>query len=302
MTDKLYQNLTNSDEGGYLVPEELATEILGMVEAKSVCQPYLRPLPMTTMNEKINYLSTKPTAAWVATEAAAKTASGVKWGQMELDLEELAVIIPFSDRWAKFANLQVAQFLKGAIAEAIVQKLDRTYLGYETDSPFTNEISVDISAGNTIAYGAGADLVEDLSDAMGVVEAEGYVPNGWACPIELKALLRNLRDDNNRPIFEPANAASPATLFGLPIRFSTNMVDSQESPSTKEIIVADWTYAYEGKNADIIFDMTSQATITLSDGVTSVNLWEKNMSAIKAYIYRAFAIYKIAAFAKVTGF
>ena len=46
-------------------------------------------------------------------------------------------------------------------------------------------------------------------------------------------------------------------------------------------------------------DITDKATITIAQ--SPVNLWEKNMSAAKFWIYRAFGIRDVNALAKVTG-
>lgn len=296
MVDLNYQNITNNDEGKYLVDEGLSTEVLQMVEAASVCEPFLNIWTMNNKVEKINYVTQEPTATWIG-EGVKKSKSKVEFGQLNMELKELAVIIPFSEEWVKFANTQTATLLRNLIVKSITKAIDQTYLGYVT-SPFEKNFTDDVT--NIVTFPTGDDLLIDLSNAMGLVEEAGYEPNGWAAPLSLKARLRNLRDDDGLPVFQPANAQSPATLFGIPIRFSTNMTDNNDSPPTKEIIVGDWSYAYKGNDTAIEFKLLDQATITI--GETLFNLAEQDMLAIRAKIWKAFNIYKVEAFAKVTGF
>jgi len=298
MADLNYQNITNDDEGKYLVDEGLSKEILGLVETKSVVEPYLNVWPMNHKVENINAITQEPSVSWLSTPSSVKGKSHIEFGQMKMELEELAVIIPFEEAWVKFANTATVTKLRDLIVKSITKAIDQTYLGYVT-SPFTVNFTDDVT--NEVVYPTGTDLLVDLSNAMGLVEAAGYEPNGWAAPLSTKATLRNLRTTTGAPIFQPANAKEPATLYGLPIRFSGNMVDNNDSPATKEIIVGDWNYAYKGNDQAIQFKILDQATITLADS-TLVNLAEKDMLAIRALIWKAFNIYKVGAFAKVTGF
>lgn len=300
MVDLNYQNTINNDEGGFLVDETLTEEILKDIASVSVCEPYLRAYPMPTRTRKINYLTQKPTAYWVGTEAAKKGKTTVKFAQLDMTLKPMAVIIPFTEEWQKFANTEVVQFLREEIRDAFAAKQDRTYLGYETDSPFDTSISGDIPASNIITLGTGDDECIDMSNAMGKVEQAGYIPNGWAAPLVLKQRLRNLRDLNGQPLFQPANAGSPDMFYGLPIRFSANMT-AVGSPASRELIVGDWSKAFKGDDAEIAFKLLTEATVTLEDG-TLLNLAEQDMLALRAVIYKAFAVYKPDAFAKVIGY
>jgi HK97 family phage major capsid protein len=293
-----YQNITNTNEGKYLLDETLSKEILQLVETKSVCEPFLTPWPMNTKVENINTITQEPTATWLSTPSAIKGKSKVEFGRMKLELEELPVIIPFEEAWVKFSNVETMTLLRNLIVKVITKTIDQTYLGYVA-SPFEKNFTDDIT--NVISYPTGDDLLVDLSNAMGKIEEAGYEPNGWAAPLSAKALLRNLRDDYGRPMFEPGNSKEPATLFGLPIRFSGNMIANNGSPATKEIIVGDWNYAYKGNDQDIQFKILDQATLTMGDG-TLINLAERDMLAIRAVVWKAFNIYKTDAFAKVTGF
>ena len=293
-----YSGITDAD-GKYVVPEPLAKEILGKIEINSGAIPFLRKWPMSSKTEDITLVDDEPEASVVSTEGGTKSTSKGTFSQITLTTKEVAVIMPFTDEWAENAQITALSFLREEGAKAIAKKLDRIYLGYEDTGTFTENISGDIPAAHTIAKGTGTDLLEDLSDALGAIEEDGFTENiAWLTHPAVKKEFRNLRDDNGLPIFQPANGAEPATLFGYPIRFSRNMIKTG-SPSDYEMVVGDWHYGIEGIRMGLRYDVTNQATVTI--GGTATNLWEKNMSAVKLWIRRAFRLRDVNAFAKVTG-
>jgi HK97 family phage major capsid protein len=298
MVDLNFQNITNNDEGAYLLDEGLSKEVLQMVTSQSAIEPLLKPYPMNNKVENIRTVTQEPTATWLSTAHSVKGKSVVKFGTFKLELQELPVIIPFEEAWVKFSTIETAQMLKDLIVKTIVKTVDQTYLGYVT-SPFDKNFTDDVT--NTVALGTYADYYIDLSNALGLVEAAGYEATGWAAPLTAKAVLRNVRDPNGAYMYRDPSGPEPATLFGLPIRFSGNMVDNNDSPATKEIIVGDFQKAYKGNDQAIQFKLLDQATITLSDG-SLINLAEQDMLAIRAVVWKAFNIYKVEAFAKITGF
>jgi HK97 family phage major capsid protein len=293
-----YSGITDAD-GKYVVPAPLAQVMLRNIEYKSVCIPFTRKWPMTSKTLDINMVDDEIEAAVVSTEGGLKATDKGTFKQTTLTTKEIAVIVPLTEEWEENANIATNAFLREECENAIARKLDRIYLGYEDTGTFAEDISGDIPVAHTIAYGTGTDLVEDASDALGAIEEDGFQDNiAFAAHTTLKSALRNLRDKNERPIFEPANAKEPATLFGYPIRFSRNLLKTG-SPSAHELIVGDWQYAFEGIRGGLRYDITDKATITIAG--SPVNLWEHNMKAIKMWIRRAFRLRDVNAFAKVTG-
>lgn len=298
MADLNFQNITNNDEGAYLLDEGLSKEVLQLVSTQSAVEPLLKPYPMNNKVENIRTVTQEPTATWLSTAHSVKGKSIVKFGTFKLELEELPVIIPFEEAWVKFSTVDTAKLLRDLVVKTIVRTVDQTYLGY-VDTPFEANFTEDVT--NSVALGTYDDIYIDLSSAMGLVEAAGYEPSGWVAPLTAKAILRNVRDTNGAYMYRDPSGTEPATLFGIPIRFSGNMIDNGESPATKEMFVGDWNYAYKGNDQAIQFKLLDQATITLADG-SLINLAEQDMLALRAVVWKAFNIYKTDAFAKVTGF
>lgn len=293
-----YSGITDAD-GKYVVPAPLAAEMLRNIEYKSVCIPFTRKWPMTSKTLDINMVGDEIEAGVVGTEGGAKPVSKGTFEQLTLTTKEISVIVPLTEEWEENANLAVNSFLREECEKAIARKLDRIYMGYEDTGTFAENISSDIPVAHIIAFGTGADLMIDVSDALGCIEEDGFEDNiAFAAHTTLKHRVRNLRDLNGAPLYQPANAKEPATFYSYPIRFSRNMINTG-SPAAHELIVADWSYAFEGIRGGIRYDITDQATITVNG--SPLNLWEHNMKAIKLWVRRAFRMRDVNAFAKVTG-
>jgi len=295
MTNTTIKSSLSDGAGGYLVPEPLANSIWTNITNKSAIIPFLYKMPMSSATMGLNALDDDIVMTWVGGEGQDKTVSNETYRQVMLTAYELAVIVTMTDILIEDANIEMVSHVRGEIEDALVTALEQSYLGYYTGSPFAQTISGDCPAAHTVAAGTGDDLLVDISQALQAIEEDGFTSNiGFVTHPAVKHDLRSLRDDNGQAILQPATAAEPATLYGFPIRFTRNMVQTG-SPAGYELIVADWKYLIEGVRNSIKLAKTSVGT------VGSHNLFVQNKTAIKAHIRRGFAIRDVNAIGKVTG-
>lgn len=294
-----YQNASTNADGKYLVPSPLAGELLKNIQEVSVILPRIRKWPMSSLTEDINMVDDEVAATWVASEATAKTGSKATFTRIQLIANELAVVVPFTERILDNANVDIMSVLREQVVNAFVKKLEQSYSGYDSTTPFAQNLTDDIPNDNTVAFGAGDDLLADISATLSKIEVGGYTDNiAFLTHPAVKHSLRVLRDDNGAPILQPATASEPATLFGYPIYFSRYFTKTG-SPEKYELMVGDWSYAIEGTRQEMRFAVSRDASIVI--GGTTYNLFQQNMVALKAWMYRAFVIRNTAAFAKLTG-
>jgi len=281
--------------GGYLVPAPLANTMFMNIANQSAVIPFLQPIPMTSATLRMNALDDDVVMTWVDGEGEEKTVSNESHRQITLTAYELAVIVLVTDTLIEDANIVMDSLIRQEIETALTQALEQSYLGYFAATPFAQTISGSCPAANTIAYGTYADIIADCSQALNRLEVNGFDQNiGFVGHPALKAMFRDLRDLNGQPIFQPGNAKEPGTLFGYPIRFTRNMVNTG-SPAAHELIVADWKYLFEGVRNELRLKKTDVGTVGTN------NLFTENKTAIKAWIRRGFAIRDVNAIAKVTG-
>lgn len=302
MTDYDYLNASlNDDEGGYLVPEPLAKQLLNNINEYDETLGLLKKWPMSSLTEDIPILSTASSASWTASEGSNKGNTQPAFSQLTLTAKELAAVVVVTERLLMTSNIEN---LMGVIQDDLVQAFAKskvqTYFGYADDGTFTYDLTDDVAADHTIAYGDNDDLLADISAALQAIEEDGHKgPFAFATHPAVRHQLRTLRDDNGMPMLNPATANSPETLFGHPIKYSTYF-SKVGSPAKYELFVADWSKVIEGQLAGLKMAKSRDATITLADA-TSVNLFQKNMVAVKAWLYVAFSVSDLTAISKVTG-
>lgn len=291
-----YKNTGMDEYGGYTVPTPLATSMFENIANMSAIIPFLTQIPMTSATLRMNALDDDVVWSWLATEAAEKQVSIETHRQITLTAYEIAIIVKVTEILLEDANIVFDSLIRRELETQIVAALEQSYLGYYAGTPFAQTISGSCPVAHTIAYPTGADLLVDISNALSAIEVHGFTNNiGFVTHPVVKAQLRNLRSAvEGIPLFQPANAKEPATLFGYPIRFTRNMTD-QGSPTGYELIVADWSYLFEGV----------RNTMNLKKFDTGIvgadNLLTQDMIAIRATIRRGFAIRDVNAIAKVTG-
>lgn len=301
MSDFLNATLANG-EGKYTVPAPLANQIIDNVYKSSGLLSLLKKWPMTSVTEQIPLFSTGSTAAYTSAEGAAKTNTQPAFGLVTLTAKELAAVTVITELLLATSNLSnIAGIIQDDIVQAIVAAKEKEYAGYG-GSVYASDLTTQTPAAHTIAAGTGTDIVADISNALGCIEAHivGTPRIAFITHPAVKAQLRNLRSANdNLPIFQSANGAAIETLFGYPIVFSGNFVQAG-SPAGYELFVADWNKVIEGNLQGMQIAKSNEASIVLADAST-VNLFQMNMVAIKAWIYSAFAIADVNILAKVTG-
>jgi len=287
-------SLTNA-AGGYTVPTPLATSMFENIANASAIIPFLTKIPMTSATLRMNALDDDVVWTWVDGEGGAKTTSNESHRQITLTAYEIAIIVKITEILLEDANIAYDTLIRKEIETQLLAALEQSYLGYFAGTPFAQTISGSCPVGNTIAYGTGADFIIDCSQALNRLEANGFQNNiAFATHPTVKAVFRDLRSTTGQPIFQPANGKEPATLFNYPIRFSRNFQQTG-SPAAYELIVADWSYLFEGVRNSM--NLKKFDTGVVGDD----NLLTEDKVAVRAKIRRAFAIRDVNAIAKVTG-
>ena len=102
----------------------------------------------------------------------------------------------------------------------------------------------------------------------------------------MRARLRNLRDDNGQPIYQPIAQGNPATLFGETLTFVSN----DPWVNNYELIAGDRTMAMLGIRSDFSFKIFTEGVITDDSQNVVLNLMQQDAVAMRAVGRFAFAV------------
>ena len=207
-----------------LIPEDVASDILGGVTENSFIMRMGRRLPdMATNQRRLPVLNTLPRAYFVNGDTGMKQTTRVDWSNKFLDVEELAVIVPIPEAVLDDAGYDIWGQVRPLIEQAMGLAFDQAVL-YGTNKPaaWPNGLVPEaVTRGNAVAVGTGQDLYDDVMGEDGVislVEEDGFLVTGHLGAIPMRGRLRGLRDTTGQPIFvRSMQEGAPYQLDGEPI-------------------------------------------------------------------------------------
>ncbi len=283
------------DELSGFVPVEQATEIMKDVARGSTILRLSKVSNMQSDTKKIPVMTEGAGAYWVGEGERIKTTKA-GWIYPELKAKKLAVIIPVTKEKLKDTTIDVFNELKENIAEAFYKAIDSACI-FGTNTPFAKNIMNCIeTSGNKVEIGTNATLDLDVSDAMALVEEDGYDTNGFVARVGIKNSLRKLRDANNNQLF--ADGVNGKEFYSQPIEFSRN---GAWDKTKAEIIGADWDKSLVGIRDSLEYEILKEATLeaTLDEDGKPISLAEQDLIGIKATMRLAYLPIKDEAFCAV---
>lgn len=296
-----------------LLPADVSAEIHAKMLEASAVQQLARRVSVPGSGLTIPVVSGEPTADWVA-ETAEKPVSRHTLNKLSLTPKKLAVIEPFSDEFRRDLPGLYAELVR-RLPNALANKFDaeamfgnRNQIGSLYDEGEASSTNADTQQLD------GTDTYGDVLGGVTKVATNGYDANGIVVSPAGEALIMGAVSGLGLPIFIPSaiTSGSVGQLFGRPVYRSRRLatvgtgqdLDGSGSGTTSFTalgIVGDWNEAIWGTVEGVKVSFSDQATLT--DGSGTLNLWQRNMFAVRAEIEigfvvadpKAFVIYRSAA-------
>ena len=296
----------NTNRTNITLPKEISAEIMQKAQEESAVMRLARQIALPGAGLTIPVITGDPEAAWVA-ETNVKPTSNPSLSTKNMTPYKLAVIVPFSDEFRRDLPAlydALVQRLPGALAK----KFDGTvFTGVTPGTGF------DVLTGCTAQTisGVGNSFYGALVNADVTIAAAGFDVNGYAMSPQGRGEMLGALDNDNRPIFinNVADGAIPR-LLGHPVLYSRGLYGAGHAasgtsgqtgyiPAAPDTLgfAGDWTQAYYGTVEGVKISISDQATLTI--GSEAVNLWERNMFAVRAEIEVGF-VANTSAFNKIT--
>ena len=296
-----------------LLPKDVSQEIQSKLLEASVVQTLARQVSVPGPGLTIPVISGEPTASWVA-ESDDKPVSRHTLNKLVLTPKKLAVIEPFSDEFRRdlpglYAEL--VRRLPNSLAKAFDAAAiygDRTQIGSLYDEGEAAATNADLQTFDA------TDTYGDILAAITKVATNGYDADGIAMSPAGEALLMGAVTTAGSPLFLPnaMGTRGVGSVFGRPVFRSRNVafaatdadIDADGSGGgTTEVdtlygIVGQWDKAIWGTDEGVKVSFSDQASLT--DGGTTINLWQRNMFAVRAEIEIGFVVADPKAFVFLT--
>lgn len=281
----------NRTTDGVRLDPVAAAEIWSAAEEASAAMTLANQIPLPGPGVTVDIITGEPEAEWVA-ETDEKPVSRPTLGSKLMTPYTLAVIVPFSNQFRR-DKARLYNELVRKLPNALAKKFDQTVFGSVT-APGANFDKLSTAA----AIGLGGDTYGAVVEADQAVANGGGELTGWAISPQGRGLLLGARDDMGRPLFIPdVNSTNRVgSILGAPVAQSKGVY---LSGSPNQIgFAGDWSSANWGSVEGVSVDFADQATLT--DGEDIINLWQRNMFAVRAEVEIGFRVRDIAHFVKLT--
>lgn len=284
-----YNNLTSRTDAAALIPEEVSKSMLGKAIEDSAVLSMFKRIPVARSQVRLPVLSALPVAYWVTGDTGLKQTTEINWANKYLNIEEIAVIMPFPDNVLADVDANLWDEAEPLVREAFGRTLDATvFFGTNAPSSFpTNILSAATAAGNNVNEGstaANGGFFGDLDNVYETVEADGFEVNGFVAATSAKSKLRRARDTQGRKLDESRVSGDMRTLDGYPIAYAMKglfPLAGGVGVDGVRLFAGDWNEFVVGVRSDITMKVLDQAVIQDNTGAIIYNLAQQDMTAVR---------------------
>lgn len=283
----------NRGTSGINLPAAVSQEIWAETQRQSVVQQLARGIQLPGAGLTIPIITGDPVAEWVS-ETGEKPVSKSTFGSKNIKGYTLAVIEPFSNQFRRdLPALYTACVSR--LPLALAKTFDRTCLGFSA-SPG--------SGFDTLAAAPAVDLDADVYDgflgALSSVVDEDADVTAWALSGQGEVAALAAKDKQDRPLFidSVTREGSVGQVLGRPVYKTPHAFNGANGTVG---FGGDWGSAVWGYVEAISISISDQASLTVAGEEEQINLWQRNMFAVRAEFEVGFAVRDVNRFVRITA-
>ena len=290
----VYNAMTDRTDAGPLIPEDAADEIWKGTVKSSFVHSNFRTRRMTRAQQRIPVLATKATAFWITGDTGLKPTTEIGWENTYINAEEQAAVVVIPDNVVDDTDYPLWDEYRPEIEEALAVLSDDTVL-FGAGKPSTFPVGIvagATAAANTVQQGTSTvDWLDDLSNVLAAVEADGYVPDLIVSKVDIKGLMRKTRDAQKGFLFAPngpgygsaSTMQAGGEIFNVPLYIDELGLTGwgTEVAGDPAIIVMDKDAFVLGRRKDLAWKSADTGVITDAAGLVVINLFQQDASALR---------------------
>lgn len=282
--------ISRTDVGPALIPEDVASGILGSLPEQSAALSLFRRVNMSAKQQRMPVKSALPTAYFLNGDTDLKQTTEVNWDNVFLNAEEIACIVPISEAVLDDVNFDLWADIKPDIEEAFGRVIDAAIF-FGVNKPATWPASVvagATAAGNVVARGATADaggVAADLNAVMAAVEGDGYDVNGFVADRTFRSAIRGARATDGQRLMD----FTDGNIEGITPRYTMRGL-WPTGAGAAQVFAGDFTQGIVAVRQDITYKVLTEGVIQGVDGTIQYNLPQQDMLALRAVMRIAFAV------------
>jgi HK97 family phage major capsid protein len=290
-------------EGGVLVPEEVAADIIPLLRPASAIyslNPVIQPMasgvfsmPKLTGGAAADYVGENKNAPLTNTA----------WGSVRLTAKKLAALVPMSNDWSRRAVSSGDSVVRDDLVAAVSQRGDLAFIR-GTGSQYSPEgLRTRAQAANIIAANGTVNLANVTSDLGKLVLALAnanvrMLRPGWLMSPRTWVYLSTVRDANGNFAFREEIAAG--RLWGWPFKVTTQIpINLGGGTNESELYLADFADVVIGETETL--EITTSSEAAYHDGSNVVAAFSMDQTVIRAIVEHDIGLRQDACVAVLTG-
>jgi HK97 family phage major capsid protein len=301
------QNMGEGAAGGFLVPEDVSTEVIELLRPQSVVTAMgPRIVPMPNGNLTTNRRANGANFAYGGEQEDAP-ATGYKYGQVKLSAKKLSGIIPVSNDLLRASSTAVDRMIRDDAVEDAAQIQDRFFLrGLGTDYAPKGlryqHLGTSFENTHVLQMTAAPDLQKVDNDLGRLELALGnanlpYTGAHWIMSPRVAMFLTNLRDGNGNKVYPEM---SGNMLRKKPVHITTEIPDNLGGGTESEIMLAHPAHIMVGEHMGIEIAMSTEAAYKDADGNMQA-AFSRDETLMRMIMQHDIGVRHLAAVAILTG-
>lgn len=291
------ESMHTGDAPSAILPKEVSQEIWADVQEESVVMRHANRITLPGAGLVIPMVTADPTAEWVG-ETDEISVGDSTLSSKSMQGHKVGVIETFSKEFRRDLPAMYAE-LRKRLPKTIAAKFDATVL-HATTGPNANFDVLgtgvaDMALSSATAYDDLVAIDTAVSEKNGNVTAYVLAPKA-------RGVLLGAVDGNDRPLLlnDIQREGGVSHLLGTPVSVSRHVYKAGEAGDPDVIgFAGDFSQAFYGVVEDITVEVSDQATVT--KGGSAINLWQRDMFAVKVTAHLGFIVRTKDAFVRITG-
>jgi len=284
--------------GGYTVPTQLIPELLGAVEQYGVFRRNAYRVPMSEMTANVPVLAGGATGYWVG-EGSAITASDLTFSTVELIAKKLGAIVVYSNELGEDTVIDLGDTIGKSMATGLAAKEDSAGFNGDGTNTYGGFYGIVYRLANTGTAGvveaaAGSSTywskiaLSDFLKMIGKLPERATTPNvKWFCSKLFYALvMESLATAAGGNTIATLSTGLARTFLGYEVEWTSQLPATASSEQIVCVLGDLSLVGVLGERKVIEVAQSTEAT------VGSVNLFDANMSALRATERVAIATYQ----------
>lgn len=264
--------LTSAADGGYLVNEQFATEIIPLLYNATVVRQAGCPI-LNIPNGNMTFpIGSTGSTGYYRGETAAKKTSGLTFEQGNMSTKEAVVVVPVSDKLLRTSSYNLPQYIQDDMLQRLALLEDSSYLTGIGTNYTPKGLSLWVPNANKVAMTSNPDATKIRTDLLKLPKflAKANVPKIKPAWFMDSTVYYHLISQVDPTTYQPLDyartlAADKPTLFGAPV-YVTNTLSS-----TGYVMHVDLGYCLIGMGMDVRLKFTEGGNYLASDNVTTVS-------------------------------